>query len=675
MDIEEFWRELEDDVLNEAKHPSDGSDGGSGEDFKENAFTRIVIGDMSDAGALESPTECHYAGKFKGHEFKVNAYDIPVDDSRLDLVVTDYRHHTGDEPGKLNADDIDRDFKLAERFLAYLLGKGDAGPDVSQKSHAMIYDISSRKANFKKVQISLITNCVIAVKREGQRPRQMPGYAISHDAWDLERLRRLRAGGSSHEPIEVDLSGYPGGGLQCLSNADPLVGYSTSIAVVPGSVLADWYEEYGARLLELNVRSYLQAKGKINKGILETLVKEPNRFLAYNNGITIVAEEIVFTPDQNRIQAIRGLQIVNGGQTTASIHRAKRHHHADLSHVYVQAKITKVPADQFEEIVPEISRLSNTQNKVSEVDLRAHHRFHVGLERVAKRKWVPGEQSKWFYERTRGSYQTERARIGRTKAQRDKYDKEFPADQRLTKEDVARYVNVYDGFPHIVSMGGQKNFKHFMDSIPSVDKEWEPSEDEYRELVGKAILYRRTQIIAKEVGVAAFRINIVNYTVALIADKTEQCIDFQKVWNHQDLSVSLKSQIREWLPKVAEVLMRHAVGRNPTEWFKLEQCWLKLKEAAEPWRIADELMAERRATSGFRVANGARNDISACKKLGAKEWFHIYQWGEQTEKLSRLQLDIARRMSELAFGSWRRDPTSRQAAEAINIISIFEQRT
>ena len=674
MNIVEFWKELEDDVLNEAKHPSDGSDGGSGEDFKENAFTRIVIGDMTDAGALESPTECHYSGKFKGHEFKVNAYDFPADDSRLDLVVTDYRHPTGDEPAKLNAEDIDRDFKLAERFLAYLLGKGDAGPDGSQQSHAMIHDISSRKDDFKKVQISLITNCLIAVKRDRQRAKQLPGYAISSDAWDLERLRRLRAGGSSHEPIEVDLSDYPGGGLQCLSNSDPLVGYSTSIAVVPGAVLAEWYEEYGARLLELNVRSYLQAKGKINKGILETLVKEPNRFLAYNNGITIVAEDIVFTPDQSRIQTIRGLQIVNGGQTTASIHRAKRENRADLSHVYVQAKITKVPADQFEEIVPEISRLSNTQNKVSEVDLRAHHRYHVGLERVARRRWVPGEQSKWFYERTRGSYQTERNRIGRTTAQKNRFDKEFPAGQRLTKEDVARYANVYDGFPHVVSLGGQKNFKHFMDSIPAVDKEWEPSDDEYRELIGKAILYRRAQAIAKEVGIAAFRVNVVNYTVALIAGKTEQCIDFAKVWDHQDISPELKSQIRDWLPKVSDVLTRDAVGKNPTEWFKLEQCWLKLREAAKSWKINDQLAAQLRPNSGLRVANGARADIFACKELAAKDWFHVYQWGEQTGKISRSQLDIARRMSELAFGEWRRDPTPRQAAEAVKVIGVFEKR-
>lgn len=674
MDIAEFCRELEDDVLEEAKHPSDGSDGGAGEDFKENGFTRIAIRDLSDAGALASPTACHYAGKYKGHDFKVSAYEIAEEDSRLDLVITDYSHPIDGDPGRLNADDLDRGFRMAERFLAFLMDAGSGGPDPSQQSHAMIYDISSRRSEFRNVQILLITNRVISVRREKQRRKQLFGYAVAHETWDLERLRRFRAGGSSHEPIEVDLSGYPGGGLACLSNADPLAGYSTSVAVVPGSVLAEWYDEYGSRLLELNVRSYLQAKGKINKGILETLVKEPERFLAYNNGITIVAEEITFTSDQSRIQKLRGMQIVNGGQTTASIHRASRDYKADLSRVYVQAKITKVPADEFEAVVPEISRLSNTQNKVSEVDLRARHSFHVGLERVAMRRWIPGEKSKWFYERARGSYQTERARIGRTRAQRDRFEAEFPSDQRITKEDIARYVNAYDGLPHLVSLGGQKNFLKFMESVQHYGKDWEPSDDEYRELVGKSILYRGVQALVKAANASSFRVNLVNYLVALVGYKSDQLIDFGKVWDQQGLSTALKAQIRDWISKVDDILMESAAGKNPTEWFKKEQCWLLLKEKTKSWELTSRLSSELRQTEGLGVRNDDAYVIAACRKLQAKEWFLIYQWGEQSGELSRLQLDIARRMAELASENWKRSPNGKQANEGAKIIDTYGSR-
>src|SRR5207245_10348315 len=157
--------------------------------------------------------------------------------------------------------------------------------------------------------------------------------------------------------------------------SDDGLGYQTCVAMIPGQVLYELYEEHGARLLELNVRSYLQARGKINKEILETLMLKPQLFLAYNNGITIVAEKIQLDKTRTLITGVHGLQIVNGGQTTASIHRARKDSKADLTHVFVQAKLTVVPPEKFDEMVPEISRLSNTQNKVSTVDLGANHAF------------------------------------------------------------------------------------------------------------------------------------------------------------------------------------------------------------------------------------------------------------------------------------------------------------
>src|SRR5205085_1772823 len=119
----------------------------------------------------------------------------------------------------------------------------------------------------------------------------------------------------------------------------------TCVAIFPGALLHELYDEHGSRLLELNVRSYLQAKGKINKGILETLRNDPADFMAYNNGITVVAERILFGPLANGREGIvelQGMQIVNGGQTTASIHRSAKEFEADLSKVFVQGKIVTV---------------------------------------------------------------------------------------------------------------------------------------------------------------------------------------------------------------------------------------------------------------------------------------------------------------------------------------------
>lgn len=445
--------------------------------------------------------------------------------------------------------------------------------------------------------------------------------------------------------------------------------------MIPGSILHDWYDEYGARLLELNVRSYLQARGKINKGILETLIKEPHHFLAYNNGITIVAEEISVDPNISKITNIRGLQIVNGGQTTASIHRAKKENQADLSHVHVQAKITVVPAAEFESMVPLISRFSNTQNKVSEVDLGANHSYHVGIERVAKRTWAPGEQSMWFYERARGSYQTERSKTATTLAQKASFDKKFPANHRISKEDLARYMNVWNGLPHIVSRGGQKNFTRFMESVPNVQKDWEPSTDEFKSLIAKAILYRRTQQLAKELEIPAFRINVVTYTVALLAEKTARRIDLVSIWDRQDLSDSLKQQIKDWLPKVAEVLISSAESRNPTEWFKAEQCWKFLLEVSKSWDVLPNLQAQLKKVSDQEaiVSNEVHNNIARCLEIDAQKWFKIQLWGSESGKLKEWQIGISNTLAGYAAQGWKRKPSEKQALHAMEIVRLFNE--
>ena len=354
----------------------------------------------------------------------------------------------------------------------------------------------------------------------------------------------------------------------------------------------------------------------------------PHLFLAYNNGITIVAEQIHLDRTGTLITGVHGLQIVNGGQTTASIHRAGKESKADLTHVFVQAKLTVVPADQFEDMVPEISRLSNTQNKVSTVDLGANHAFHIGVERVARKTWAPGEQSMWFYERARGAFQTERSLVGTTPAKRSAFDNKFPAAQRIVKEDLARYCNTWDGLPHLVSRGGQKSFERFMNRLKKVDKGWEPTKDEFKALAGKAILFLRTQQLAKSLGIKAFGINIVTYTVALLADRTAQRIDLSAMWDRQDLSPAVQAQLKDWLPKVGEELIRSAGTRNPGEWFKSEQCWQELRAASAGWGLTKQLSKELRSVGEeySDESHDVQTNVARCLQVGPEIWFKVQLW-------------------------------------------------
>ncbi len=662
-----FYEELQADVIAEAVNSSDG------EDFKEIAFTKIIVNDLAIAGVLESPITCHYEETISGLTVKVNAYSIPDEDSRIDLVITE--HFSTVEPSKVALADIEKLMNQAFRFFRTTINGRYKQLEPGSDQHAMLSDICTRKDDYDRVQIILITNGLLVQRKEKAWKREFENYKIYLDVWDLERIRRFRSNGANHESIHVDLSDFNTEGISCVSISDETLGYSSCVSIIPGVLLHDWYDDFGSQLLELNVRSYLQAKGKINKGILESLIKEPHHFLAYNNGITIVAEELIFNSDKSRILSIKGLQIVNGGQTTASIHRAKKENHADLEHVYVQAKITVVPASEFEFMVPLISRYSNTQNKVNEVDLGANNSYHVGVERVAKRTWVPGEQSMWFYERTRGSYQTEKSLTATTTAQKTNFDRKNPVSQRLTMEDLARYSNIWNGLPHIVSKGGQKNFTRFMESIPKVERDWEPSSEEFKMIISKAILYRKTQEIIKELKIPAFKINIANYTVALLAEKTARRIDLAAIWDRQNLPDALKAQITEWIPKVAEILISSAESKNPTEWFKNDLCWKVLKERTESWGLTVNLETQLRKLSENQINVSAvtENSIARCLEIDAQTWFKIQLWGTENGNLKDWQIGIANTLAGYAAQGWKRLPSEKQAMRAMEFLEIYNK--
>jgi hypothetical protein len=237
---------------------------------------------------------------------------------------------------------------------------------------------------------------------------------------------------------------------------------------IPGTVLADIFAAYGNRLLEQNVRTYLQAKTSVNRGILKTISEEPSMFFAYNNGLTATAS-LVRTASKHdgslAITYIKDFQIVNGGQTTASILYARDGLKYDLSSVFAQVKLSVVEETKLEEIVPKISEYANTQNKVSLADLASNSPAQIRIERLSKEVVVPQKAgalhaSKWFYERARGQYKS--LFSYKTQPQRKKLETEYPKSQLIEKTDLAKFELAFDGRPHHVSEGAQKCFHRYI---------------------------------------------------------------------------------------------------------------------------------------------------------------------------------------------------------------------
>src|SRR5262249_27626882 len=162
---------------------------------------------------------------------------------------------------------------------------------------------------------------------------------------------------------------------------------------------------------------------------------------AYNNGISATASEAGFVERDGalRLAKLRHLQIVNGGQTTASIFNVmKKDKGVNLDRIRVQMKLSVIKPELVDEMVPRISQYANSQNKVSDADFFSNHPFHVRIEGISRRLWAPAPegvltQTHWFYERARGQYANASAWL--KPAKKREFDLQNPRGQVMTKTD------------------------------------------------------------------------------------------------------------------------------------------------------------------------------------------------------------------------------------------------
>ena len=250
--------------------------------------------------------------------------------------------------------------------------------DESDLGFSLARDVNTFSDKIRKTKFLLLSTSLLSKRIEQIPENDIDGIPCQYDIWDLGRIQRIEESGKAREDIVVDFTKMYDSGLPCLPASAGSEVYESYLLVMPGKLIAELYDDYGERLLEQNVRTFLQFRGKVNKGMRNTIQNEPEMFFAYNNGITATAEEVI-SESQRSILRIRNLQIVNGGQTTAALFNSRHNSKLDISDVYVQVKLTVIPPDETENIVPRISEYANTQNKVSAADFFSNHPFHSGL--------------------------------------------------------------------------------------------------------------------------------------------------------------------------------------------------------------------------------------------------------------------------------------------------------
>ena len=569
MTLPEFLRETQAAVRSQMR---------DGALYEELVFCGIVMDHLSEIGMTFEPVECHFEGKVGNANLRLSGYSLSEENDQLDLFVSLYANV--DDPTPVPDAETRTAVEQCLRFLS-LCAEGKMAPklDPSSDVRSLAETLQAIYDDLEQVRVYVITDRV--AKSKSFKTRDIGGKAVRLEVMDIERLHRHWSEGKPRDELVVDFTEVSGSPLPCVFVPGENDDYDYALTAIPAEALRLLYEKFGARLLEANVRSFLSVKGKgVNAGIQNTLRSAPERFMAYNNGIVIVADEMRLGKPRDGssgISWLKGLQIVNGGQTTASIYFAKKKYpDTDLSRVRVPAKIIVMRAQDSakeEALVSDISRFANSQNAVRQSDLSANKPFHVEIEKLSRSVYCPDGVGQWFYERAAGSYNTLLAREGTTPAKLKALKEAIPAARRITKTDLAKYITAWDRKPDIVSLGSQKNFDRFMSGLTRADGQEAPlpSVGDFKAMVAKAKIYRDAQKLLRPM-FQAFQANVTAYTVSLVSEKLGSRIDLERIWAKQAASPELLAQIAVWAKEVNDALHASAGGKMISEWAKRPEC-------------------------------------------------------------------------------------------------------
>lgn len=637
--LNEFYTRFREEVL--CSIDTDTS-GWTTEDF----LTNVMLEYLEDAGEVTDPVIC----PFRGYGLQLNAYAISEDGDTVDIFVSIYSD--ADQPRSVSQTDIDAAIKRAIQLYHRAINDLYTAFQKDNDTYEFAITLHQSKDIIKKVRICALTNGL--VKPIALKNISIGGADVSFGLWDIDRLYRCVTSGKMRETIEIDFEERFHTTIPCIENASSEK-YCVYLSILSGEVLAALYEEFRDRLLEKNVRSFLQVKGGVNKGIRDTLKDEPDMFLAYNNGISVTAESVEIVRDENgkpSIKRIRDMQIVNGGQTTASIYNARIDKKAgvDLSKVYVQMKLSVIRSpEDMDKIVPRISTFANTQNKIQIADFSANDPFHRRIEELSRTIWAPavnGQKSQnWFYERARGQYADMLTRES-TARRKKEYKETHPL---FTKTDLAKYENTWDQLPFQVSEGAQKNFHKFMLRLKE-RKGFVPDESYYRNLIAKAILFRQTEKLVQKQQYGGYRANIVTYTLAFISFKTAQRIDLERIWKEQSLTPALEQEIIDTSRFVQQLIVNPPGGANIGEWCKKEKCWQTIRDYDH--NISDALQSElvsvakpaavsiQTATSINAITEEEQKLIVEAAAIPAETWFALSRWAKETKNFQPWQRSL-----------------------------------
>ena len=632
---------------------------------------------LCEAGVYDDIQNDSYVNSRKG--IRIDGWNWNKTERILSAVITKFSND--EELVTISKTEIEKLGKQASRFLSSIndnkfldsLDASDTALDLAKEMSSYLTDLGiDGDEGFRpaahKFRVIVLTDYLLSerinlLKLKIENIHEKEAF---FEIWDLKRIRNLSLSGTESEPCNVDFSELcSAGGLATLPANISESGISSYICVMPGTVLRDLYDNFGQRLLESNVRTFLQFRGKVNQGMKSTLLQNPENFFAYNNGLTVTASNIELDDSSGQliIKKLDNMQIVNGGQTTSAIYfsplsKGKQQgidfRNIDLTKVFVQMKLTVIENYEESEIIKSnVARFANSQNAIQAADLISNHPIHRAIEKQSRDVWAPpsevtGIQTKWFYERARGQYQTKILAF-RTPAKARNFQGENPRNQMFTKTDMAKYENTWRMRPWEVKLGAQGN----LEKIGSVlINEWDENPDNFgimffKDLVAKAILFKTTDSAIlksnwykENTGLKA---ETTTYCIALLLYKLEKLgyrLNLKRIWETQKLSDSLINQILDLAETVRTKLLDidfRDGSANPSMYARKNIAWEKFKTIDYELKLIskDDLLTktqenERQSVNdGLNEENAEIDIMKFCTDITDEEWGEIYEFLKQ----------------------------------------------
>lgn len=627
---------------------------------KEDKFTEFVMEQLAEAGETESIQLSPYVkeSKLDNIQYKINGYGIEEGYETLDIFISHFEDTN--KLYRILKPDFEKLTKWPVAFLNVAFKGIFTEIEPSSDAYGLAKLIFEKAKKIVRVNIFILSNGII--NHDTPKNTSFKKYediAVKFHIWDVERLHRLAQSKYNREPIEINFKETLSQPIPCL--AMPTINdlYECYLAIVPGYVLANLYRSYGTRLLESNVRAFLQQTGKINKGIRDTIRNEPFMFLPYNNGLATTAQEVKterLHDGQLVITGVKDFQIVNGGQTTASLFHTEKKYKTDLSQVFVQMKLTVIKDEEKKnETVPFISRYANSQNKVSDLDLTSNSPFLQKLEELSRTTYAidPSDSNKqtlWFFERVKGQYK-ESLNKEPTNSARDAFKLKYPQNQVIIKSDIAKHINIRNLLPFHVAKGAQKNYTQFIKDNEKDLKKNMPDRVYWQDIVASAILFKTADRLfgrknQDAIGDTNVKSQTVAYALSYLHHLTEKRLNLALIWNTQTVPEELALEIRKGIEFVYD-FMKNLNAAMISEAAKSEKTWISLmnqKDHPINMKVIQKyLLSEHEFTARYQSGAAEAEEtmkyqnLNNITALGPSFWDGLHTYNLESKILTEYQ--------------------------------------